>query len=159
VNGKRAGGEVVNESGVGVAIGSEASAENGEFLTGRLPIVILGDEISVVVIPIMNQIIFRKAEFPSGNLLGLISVCGNAESVKILFSKMEIYSELEASARATINLAHFIGPTTRLYQNHLNLVNTKLDSLAKSEDTRLQKLALELRIQISQTASYDLQMV
>lgn len=114
------------------------------------------EELTTIVIPTINQIISKKSEFPSGNLLRLLSVCGNNESAKIIFSKMDIYSELDASSRVTINLGHFLGPTTRLYQNQLEQINAELDDLARSENPKLQKISLDLRMNITQTTPFIL---
>lgn len=50
----------------------------------------INEEISHQFIPIINTIIRKKIGFPSGWILHLFSLCGNKETVNMLFDKCAI---------------------------------------------------------------------
>lgn len=66
------------------------------------------------------------------------------------------YANLDSRERSNINLSYFLGPTTKLYRIHYQLINERLDDLAKSENYKLQAVSLEIRQAIAQAYPFKI---
>ena len=113
-------------------------------------------EIEEEVIPKLNEIIRGKSYFPSGWLLHLFSICGNEETVDLIFDKMHLFVDISDGERATINLSYFLGSTTTISKKYFSKIINRLDEMAISDNKKMQTISIELRKGIAQASPFHI---